>query len=714
MTKKFSLSALTFMIIFLLSCEEKPTIPILTTNAATEITTTSAVSGGVITNDGGAPVISKGTCWNTSDDPTIDNNKTIETGESNSFTSNLTGLSPKTLYYVRAYATNSAGTGYGESISFTTLGDTPASVATNATNIAIDSAILNGSVNPNSLSTTVSFEWGTTTDYGNSVAANQSPVTGDTSINVSVKLTDLSPGTTYHFRIKAENSLGITYSSDMTFSTLGDVPAVTTMDITNLHTHTASLNGSVNPNYLSTSVKFEWGTTTSYDSTTTVQQSPLTGNSDVNVNIDLSGLSPGTTYHYRIVATNELGTTYGNDMTFKTLGDVPAVTILDITNLQTHAATLNCSVNPNYLSTSVTFEWGTTTSYDNTTAAPQSLLTGNSDVSVYIDLSGLSPGTTYHYRIVATNELGTTNSEDITFKTLGQVPFIVPHTPIVKIDSAILYSSVNPNYLSTEVIFEWGLTNIYGNTISPTDSPFIGSSLVNTCTVLSGLSAETTYHFRIKATNELGTTYSEDSTFSTYSLVDADNNYYHSVVIGTQTWMNENLKTTRFTNGDLIGTTTPSTFDITNESAPKYQWSPNGNDDNKIIYGKLYTWFTVNDNRQICPSGWHVPSNTEWTTLVDFIGGESNGGSKLKETGILHWESPNADATDEYRFTALPAGYRTCYGLFTGFKTSAYFWTSTEKDITEAFLRSTWSEISSMSDGSIGKCYGFSLRCIKN
>jgi len=615
MTSTLKISALIFSTMFLISCEEKPTVPILTTNAVTEITTTSAVSGGVITNDGGAPVISMGICWNTSNEPTIDNIKTIETGESNSFTSNLTGLAPKTLYYLRAYATNSAGTGYGESVSFTTLGDTPASVAANATNIAIDSAVLNGTVNPNSLSTTVSFEWGANTDYGNTVAATQSPVTGNTSVSVSVKLTGLTPGTTYHFRIKAENSLGITYSSDMTFRTLGDIPSVTT---------------------------------------------------------------------------------------------------LDVTNLQTHAATLNSSVNPNYLSTSVTFEWGTTTSYDSTTTALQSPLTGNSDVSVNIDLSGLSPGTTYHYRIVATNELGTTNSEDITFTTLGQVPLIVTHTPIIKIDSAVLYSSVNPNYLSTEVIFEWGLTNSYGNTISPDDSPFTGSSLINTSTVLSNLSAETTYHFRIKATNELGTTYSEDSTFSTYSLVDADNNYYHSVVIGTQTWMNENLKTTKFTNGDLIGTTTPSTFDITNESAPKYQWSPNGNDDNKTIYGKLYTWFTVTDNRQICPYGWHVPSNNEWITLIDFIGGESNAGSKLKETGILHWESPNADATDEYKFTALPAGYRTCYGLFTGFKTSSYFWTSTEKDITEAFFRPIWSELTYIGNGSEAKCYGFSVRCIKD
>ncbi|MGE5457067.1 MAG: hypothetical protein ACM3RX_01800, partial [Methanococcaceae archaeon] len=132
-------------IAILQSCREKPVSPTLSTNVMSEISTTTAVSGGVISDDGGAQVISKGICWGTSDHPTIENNKTDETGQSLSFTSNLSQLMPKTTYFVAAYATNEAGTGYGQILQFTTLGDKPDANAQNASNIQLNSATINAS-----------------------------------------------------------------------------------------------------------------------------------------------------------------------------------------------------------------------------------------------------------------------------------------------------------------------------------------------------------------------------------------------------------------------------------------------------------------------------------------------------------------------------------------------------------------------------------------
>lgn len=234
---------------FVFGCENEE-VPAITTSAISNITATSATSGGNITSEGSSTVVNRGVCWSTGTTPTIADKKTTDGAGAGSFTSNITGLDGGLIYYVRAYATNSAGTGYGMAMSFTSLGQSPAPTISDATNITTSTAKLNGTVNANYLSTDVTFEYGTTTSYGNNVTATQSPLTGNTNSIVSANISGLNAGTTYHCRIKAVNSLGTTYSSDITFLTLGQSPTVTTLAATNITTVAARLNGTANANFL--------------------------------------------------------------------------------------------------------------------------------------------------------------------------------------------------------------------------------------------------------------------------------------------------------------------------------------------------------------------------------------------------------------------------------------------------------------------------------
>ncbi|MFN8240684.1 MAG: fibronectin type III domain-containing protein, partial [Bacteroidales bacterium] len=407
--------------LFAWGCKKKD-IPVLTTTAATEITTDAAKSGGEVTDDGNEDVSARGVCWNTTGSPTVTDPHTSDGKGTGSFTSSITGLTGGTVYYVRAYATNKEGTGYGLELTFKTQGSAPITSALDATNITVSSATLNGLVNPNYLSTTVTFEYGLTTSYGSTATATQSPVSGSTSTNVSAAITGLNPGATYHFRVKTVNSIGTVYSDDKTFLTLGQAPVATTGTPSNVTVSGASLSGTVNANLVSTTVTFEYGLTTAYGSSVNATPGTVTGNTVTDVTATLTSLNPGTLYHVRIKAVNAIGTSYGTDATFTTGGQAPSATTSAATNLNGITATVNGSVNANELSTVVTFEYGLTTGYGSTATATQSPVTGNVATAVSANLTSLAPATTYHFRVKAVNALGTTYGDDLTFTTLGAVP----------------------------------------------------------------------------------------------------------------------------------------------------------------------------------------------------------------------------------------------------------------------------------------------------
>ena len=215
----------------------------------------------------------------------------------------------------------------------------------------------------------------------------------------------------------------------------------------------------------------------------------------------------------------------------------------------------------------------------------------------------------------------------------------------------------------------------------------------------------------------------------TGTVTDIDSNVYQTVKIGDQWWMAENLRTTRYRNGDAIPTNLSNT-QWQNTTSGAYAIYPHGGVDGinsgagvVAAYSKLYNWFAVDDSRGLCPLGWHVPSDAEWTTLVNYLGGSSVAGGKMKSTRTEpgphpRWSSPNTGATNESGFSGLPGGNRTNRGLYSLIGIYGGWWSSTEH--ASIFLTTTaWSRDLDYRYGNVSTQYwlkhgGFSVRCLRD
>jgi uncharacterized protein (TIGR02145 family) len=283
-------------------------------------------------------------------------------------------------------------------------------------------------------------------------------------------------------------------------------------------------------------------------------------------------------------------------------------------------------------------------------------------------------------------------------------------------NSAVLNGTVRTNNSSADVYFEYGTSTLYGETIPATPGSITAKSKETVSALINGLEPETVYHYRIKVVVNSETTFGEDLTFRTFNSLtvnDADGNIYNTITIGTQTWMAENLKTTRYSNGDQIPNV-PYFEDWRNLNSGASCENTNISDFYST-YGLYYNWYAVQDNRNICPVGWHVPTDEEWTTLTNlYTGGYLFAAIKLKEAGTTHWNSTNTAATNESGFTALPASFRPEGTGFINPGEQGRWWTGTEFDSNNAWDRLMGRNASYVNREETTKTIGLSVRCIKD
>jgi uncharacterized protein (TIGR02145 family) len=196
------------------------------------------------------------------------------------------------------------------------------------------------------------------------------------------------------------------------------------------------------------------------------------------------------------------------------------------------------------------------------------------------------------------------------------------------------------------------------------------------------------------------------------TVTDIDGNVYHTVKIGAQTWMVENLRTTRYNDGTAIPLVTDDT-EWKKLTTPGYCWYDNDPATYGSTYGALYNWYAVNRGK-LCPTGWHVATDAEWTRLTNYLGGATVAGGKMKEAGLSHWESPNEGATNSSGFTALPGGSRYNDGSFYKLAYYAYFWSSSQGGAPYAWDRSLYYYYENVDRYYVSKTRGFSCRCLQD
>jgi len=263
-----------------------------------------------------------------------------------------------------------------------------------------------------------------------------------------------------------------------------------------------------------------------------------------------------------------------------------------------------------------------------------------------------------------------------------------------------------------------------------------GSGVGSFNTKITGLTPNTKYYVRAFASNCFGVVYGEEREFTTQPLMgfpcpsiptvkDIDENTYNTVQIGSQCWIKENLRVSKFKDGTVIpidqsggptGSGTGQTWSVRTSGARTIYGN---NTINLDSYGYLYNWYAVVDTKGLCPSGWHVPTDTEWTTLTNFLGGESIAGGKMKFIGTAYWQSPNEYATNQSGFSALPGGSRIQDGNFSSINGAAVYWSRTEANGNESWNRILNHGVSTIYRNNYyinfgNKSVGASVRCLRD
>ncbi len=503
----------------------------VTTGTVSNITRTSAQASGNVENDGGGAVIRRGVCWSTAHEPTIGDDHADNGTGMGAYTVDITELTPNTTYYVRAYAENVAGLSYGEEVSFTTAHDISSPVVTTG---EVEGTTAHGTVTSDGGAevTERGICWGTehapTTE---GIHATSGTGTG----SFSVELTGLNPGTTYYVRAYAKNSVGTAYGNEVSFSTTANMPTVTTEEVSNITQTTAQGGGNVTDDGGTEVTERGICWSTSHNPTTSGSHAS-SGSGTGNFSCNMTGLTQNTTYYVRAYATNSQGTSYGNEVSFKTSLDIsaPTVTTGEVTNITQTSA--KCSGNVTADGGATVTErgicWSTT---HNPTTSGSHATSGTGTGSFTCNMTGLTAGTIYYVRAYAKNSQGTSYGSEVSFSTTANMPTVTTNTVT--------------NVTQTTATCGGNVTSDGGATItargvcwSTSQNPTVnnshttnGTGAGNFTSSITGLSPNTTYYVRAYATNSAGTAYGVQRTFTTEQNITAPTVTTNTVTNVTQT-----------------------------------------------------------------------------------------------------------------------------------------------------------------------------------
>ena len=419
----------------------------------------------------------------------------------------------------------------------------------------------------------------------------------------------------------------------------------------------------------------------------------------------MNKLKAGTKYYVRAYATNSTGTGYGTLVSFRTSGNQPGAITLDAEKILPNGAVLKGTVNANHFSSTISFEYGKASEPGFTIVVPLSPVTGTSEIPVTKEISGLENGTTYHYRIKASNVLGTSYGKELTFTTL-------------KIPALSNFNSIHKNYKDTTFLLNQPTSNSPGTFSYSSSNPkvaIVTGNLVKitgsgTCTITATQAAQGNF--------TLGTI----STTMTMNLKDIDGNVYHTVSIGNQDWMKENLKVTRYNDRTPISYE-PDNKEWTLLTTGAFCWYNNDPANLNTDNGALYNWFAIDSPHHLCPAGWHVPSDSEWKEMELFLGmtvDQAEGTYKrspgmatnLKDT--LGWIKAG-NGTNTSDFSARPGGFRLyTTGFFSNLGLDGCWWTATEDNDKLAWLRNMYYSLNDIFRTSDNKNFGINVRCIRD
>jgi uncharacterized protein (TIGR02145 family) len=887
-------------------------LPTVVTSAVSNITSTTAISGGNIQSDGGGSITARGICWAVTVNPTISNSKTSDGTGIGNFTSNIIGLLPSTTYHVRAYVTNCIGTAYGNDVTFTTLAGLAVVTTAPITSISQYSATTGG----NALTYDISGKgvcWSTSPNP--TLSDERTPGISGGGSFVSV-ISPLIPNTKYYIRAYATNGYGTAYGKQVTvilplnqpgpevtdrdnniYSTVkigNQAWMVQNLAVTQLNDGTSIANetdnaawmalttpaycwynndaatykttygalynwysvntGKLCPTGWHVSSDPEWTTLTSYlgggtiaggklkETGTTHWLSPNTGATnesgftalpsgtrlDIFNYIGMNGFwwtstvhsIPNFAYYWYM---SQAGATVGPSGTYEYEGlsvrcvnDPPTATISGTTSICKNAASpyitfTGISGTPPYTFTYninggnnqfITTSSGNSVSVTVTTDTAGTFLyslvgiedvysiaaaTGNATVTINPTntilltsasnnpvfcvntpvtkitysttgatgaiVSGLPAGLTsnfscgiisitgtptisgiFNYLVTPTGGCGLVNaSGTITVNTLPTAT--TSYASAIASESVNLNGTINANNGNIDVKFEYGTTPVYGNSVTATPNTVTGATNTNVSANVVGLTANTTYHYRVVAVNPGCLIYGSDLTFTTTSKVtDFDGNSYNTVKIGSQLWFQENLKVLHYRNGDAI----PNITNLTTWSNLISGGYCNYNNDvtNVSLYGRLYNAYATVDNRNLCPTGWHVPTEYEWIVLENYLianGYNYDGtytGNKIAKAmaSETNWNFSSVDGAvgdtnyAAYRnksgFSGIPAGFiysnNTAYPGFNNLGSGAVWWSTTERIPSLTVTYSLWSDWvnGTHNDGDL-KVFGFSVRCLQ-